>query len=225
MESPVDVARALESRDEALAAAIAELLELEQAVDRIRRRAEEIEALRARLPEQRAALQQRLADAREELERRRTVAREAEEALARGEEKGDAEQIAAARRAVVRTNDEASMAEKRVARLEQLTEDLERRSEEDEREAPTLEARAAEVALHVAELSRVRPLTPPAPGVPEVIDWAGRAKAALFVARNGLERERESVVREANELAAAILGEPMLVTSVTTVRRRLEESR
>ncbi|MBA3788673.1 MAG: hypothetical protein H0X21_08270, partial [Actinobacteria bacterium] len=54
-------------------------------------------------------------------------------------------------------------------------------------------------------------------------EWVSRAHAAVFVARSGLETERERVVREANELAASVLGEPFSATSVDVVRKRLEQ--
>jgi chromosome segregation protein len=224
VDTPAEVARELEARDEALAAATAELLELEQEIEQIRRRAEEIGSLRARLPEERAALAQRLSEAHAELERRRAAAREAEEELERAEEKGNRDEIAAARRAVVRTKDEEGTATKRVTRIEQLAADLDREATEAEREAPTLEAEAAKAAARLADLGRVAPPQTPEKGLHAVTQWAARAKAALFVARSGIERERDSVVREANELGAAILGEPLMASSVTGVRRRLEET-
>ena len=70
---------------------------------------------------------------------------------------------------------------------------------------------------------RVAHPEPPAPGIEGVLEWAARAHAAVFVARSGLETERERVVREANELAASVLGEPLYATSVALVRQRLEE--
>ncbi len=224
METPVEVARELEARDEALAAAIADLLELEQESEQLRERAVEIEALRERLPAERLALQQRAAEAGAELERRQAEARHAEEELERAEEKGNREEIAAARRAVVRTKDEASTAAKRVGRLTNAAEDLEREAEAADGEAPALEEGAAKTAARLASVDRLSAPESPAPGLPAVVDWGARAKAALFVARSGLERERESVVREANELGASVLGEPLIAASVAGVRRRLEES-
>jgi DNA repair exonuclease SbcCD ATPase subunit len=222
VETPVEVARELEARDEALAIAIADLLELEQEAERLRGRAGEIEALRERLPAERLPLAERVADARTELERRRAEARHAEEELERAEEKGNREEIAGARRAVVRTKDEASTAAKRVDRLTNTAEDLEREAEAAEREAPALEDDAAKTAARLASAERLSAPEPPAPGLPAVVEWGARAKAALFVARSGLERERESVVREANELGASVLGEPLIAASAAGVRRRLE---
>jgi hypothetical protein len=63
---------------------------------------------------------------------------------------------------------------------------------------------------------------PPGPGIAGVLEWAASAHAAVLVVRSGLETERERVVREANELASSVLGEPLYATSVAAVRRRLE---
>src|SRR5205807_250420 len=59
-----------------------------------------------------------------------------------------------------------------------------------------------------------RTVEPPAPGLAAVLDWSSRARGAVFVARGGLEQERERIVREAQELGATFLGEQF-----STVRR------
>ncbi|HEY6053739.1 MAG TPA: hypothetical protein VIU86_07385, partial [Gaiellaceae bacterium] len=61
-------------------------------------------------------------------------------------------------------------------------------------------------------------------GLGGLIEWTTRARAALFVAVGGLESERERIVREANELGAAVLGDASVVTSVRLVRERIESS-
>ena len=64
---------------------------------------------------------------------------------------------------------------------------------------------------------------PPERGLDGLADWGARAHAAVFVARSGLETERGRVVREASELAASVLGDPLAATSVAGIRERLEE--
>ena len=93
-------------------------------------------------------------------------------------------------------------------------------------EAEALVAEAQEVAQRVFEVPRLSDSgrTEPGTSLSEIEEWGARAHAALFVVRGGLEREREQVVREANELAAAALGEQLAGASVALVRRRLEES-
>ena len=61
-------------------------------------------------------------------------------------------------------------------------------------------------------------------GLDGLLEWASRARAAILVARGGLETERERAVREANELAAAVLGEELGATRVSAVRERLERA-
>jgi hypothetical protein len=51
------------------------------------------------------------------------------------------------------------------------------------------------------------------------------AGAALFVARGSVAAERDAVIRQANELASAMLGEPVAAGSVAVVRRQLERNR
>jgi hypothetical protein len=89
-----------------------------------------------------------------------------------------------------------------------------------------LEERSRAVSGRVAALARVsrEGAEAPEPGLEGTIAWASRARAALWVVRSGLEGERERVVREANELGASVLGEPLAATSVATVRKRLERA-
>ena len=57
-----------------------------------------------------------------------------------------------------------------------------------------------------------------------VLDWAARARGDLLVAHAGLETERDKVVREATELVASALGEPLPGKGVAGVRERLSRS-
>jgi hypothetical protein len=58
----------------------------------------------------------------------------------------------------------------------------------------------------------------------EIVEWGGRAHAALFVVRGGLAVERERIVREAGELGSVVLGEPVAGSSVGAVRRLIERA-
>ena len=224
MEGALDVVRELERRDDALGIAIAELEVLEAETEELRARAAAVEELRARLPDERRTLDLRIGESREELERRRAEERDAQAELELAEEKGDRERLAEARRAVVRAQDAASSAAKRLERAERLFAELEDAAAAAERDAPTLEQRAAIDAGELEKVPRLAAPPRPEPGLAAVVDWAGRARAALFVTRNATEREREAIVREANELGAATLGEPLFASSVAQLRRRLEES-
>jgi chromosome segregation ATPase len=225
-ERALRLARELEQRDAALAASIAELAELERDVEWLRARAEEVQALLDRLPAERVAAAADVASAREELAVRQGALREAEAALAAAEGGRDEEAVAAARRGLVRARDAVSSAERKLARAEAAAAEVERSADAARRETPELEERARKVASRMRGVARVARAGAEDPGLTlaGVVDWAARARATLFVARGGLETERERGVREANELGASVLGEPLVATSVALVRRRLEES-
>jgi chromosome segregation ATPase len=224
-ERALRIARELEERDAALAASIAELAELEQEVEWLRERAAEVQALLDRLPVEREAAGAEVAAAREELAARERTLRDDEAALAAAEGGRDEEAIAAARRRLVRGRDAVSSAARKLARVEQAAAELARAGEAAGRKAPELEARARELAARMRGMPRVARAgaQDPEPTLADVIEWAARARATVFVARGGLETERERAVREANELGASVLGEPLAATSVALVRRRLEE--
>jgi chromosome segregation ATPase len=61
----------------------------------------------------------------------------------------------------------------------------------------------------------------PGAGLHEVEAWAEVARAALFVARGQLAAERDAVIRQANEIGALALGEPLAAASVAVVARRI----
>jgi chromosome segregation ATPase len=225
-ERALGLARELEHRDEALAASIAELVELEAEAAALGTQAAELAQFVERLPEARRRAEGAIDEAEEERECRRAEFKRAEDALAEAEQRRrpDDEEVAAARRAVVRTRDALASAERKLARAADEAARLEARAAESEAEVPRLEGLAHRLAERLRSLPRVSRAgaTEPQPGLEGALDWAGRARAALFVARSGLETERERVVREANELGASVLGEPMFATSVALVRRRLE---
>jgi len=63
---------------------------------------------------------------------------------------------------------------------------------------------------------------PPAPaGVRELVEWASHAHAELFVAAGQLDAQRDRVIREANELATMLLGEPTYGSSVAQLAQRV----
>jgi hypothetical protein len=217
------LARELEARDQRLAAAIAEVEELQRSADEVRERASAIEDFLARLPLEQEAAEEALREAAGDAEVRRLAADDAGVELERAERSGDRERVAAARRAHVRARDAAASAERKAARAAEALEELVREEQSMRAEAPRLKERARELAGRLAAVRRIsrRAAAPPGPGLDGTIEWGARARAALFVVRGGLDAERERVVREANELAASVLGEPAAATSVSLVRERL----
>jgi hypothetical protein len=220
MDERLAFATELEERDLALAGRIDALAEISAEVDSIRARAAEIESALSAAPAERSHLDE--ADA--EVERDRELAQaglaEAEAALegARGEDAREA-----ARQRVARAGVDAHAVDERRDRLVARRARLEQEVEQLGTEKLDLDRRAGEAATRLEESSRVSSIALPEPGLAGLVDWGARAHAAVVVARGGLESERERVVREANELASSVLGEPLYTASVAHVRSRLEE--
>jgi replicative DNA helicase len=215
-------ARDLEAEDSTLAEAIGEIEALRREAGELFGRASHAVEFLARLPEARTASAAAREEAEAELERRLEEAADAEARLERAEKE---EAVLAARRAMVRTRDLASGAERKVARLEAEAEALESEAQSIEARLPELDRQAAELAGRVAGVGRAPDAGLPAPGAAGAAAWASHAEASLFVARGGLETERERVIRQANELGAAALGEPLSASSVSRVREQLEKLR
>jgi chromosome segregation ATPase len=213
----VQLARELEQRDTTIADALATVRALQADVEELREHAQAARAIVERHADARAEVEHALDETRIELHAREEELATAEAELASARE-GEPE--LAARRALTRAGDAATSARQRVARVEHERETLEREHARAEADVPRLRARAAELAARLTA-------TPRATAVPfdeDEIEWTSRARAALFVAAASLETEREQVVREANELAAAALGDPTSATSVSLVRARIEQS-
>jgi chromosome segregation protein len=218
--------RELERADEAASVVLAELDELRREIEALRARSLELEAFLARLPSERARLAAGIDAAEREVTTARDALAAAELELAAAEREGKRERLAAARRAEVRTRDALRDAERRASELRAR----EARLEEDAREAADETPRVEERARALAEALRGRPRfaervgESPAAGLAGVVDWASNALAALFVARAGLASEREAVIRQANELGALVLGEPLMAASASSVTRRVERA-
>ena len=220
MDALLAFAAELEERDAALRERIDLLGELGRQVDEARARAEEVAQVINRLPRDREQVQASLAEAERELETaaaaharaRRDVER------ARGEDA-----LAAARRHEAHAATDVRTSEDRRERLVARRDELDRAERAAAEEIRALDAGGRELAVELAAAPRVAAPEAPAAGLDGLADWGARAHAAVFVARSGLETERGRVVREANELAASVLGEPLYSTSVAGVRERLEE--
>ena len=219
MDARLALAAELEQQDRAVAQRLEALAELAGAVAELRAGAEAVRAFHEALPGERAHLDEAEAEAIRGLEQARAAVAAAQDAVARARGE-DARETA--RRDEARAASALRAAEERLERLRGRRSVLERQAEQREVEAVGLERRAGELAAGLAASPRVSATAPPEPGLEGVLDWASRAHAALLVARGGLETERERIVREANELASSVLGEPLHSTSVALVRTRLE---
>lgn len=221
MDARLAFAVELEQRDAMVTERIEALASSGADVDRIRRRAAELRSLLERVPAERAHLDDAAAEAARALESASAALAEAEATLgrARGDEAREAARLVAARAAAaVRAEEE------RRERLAGRRAALEHEAEQLGEEAAGLERQARDVTARLSESTRVSATAAPEPGLAGVIAWAARAHAAVLVARGGLESEREGIVREANELASSVLGEPLYTASVAHVRGRLEQA-
>lgn len=228
VDSLLALAAELEARDERIAAEIEELAGLDGRAAALKDRGGAVRAFRERLPSERAHLDRALAEVESDLDRARDSLAAAARALAELEAKRrpDAERPAAARRVEAHARDDLGAAESVLARVHARRASLEAEALRLDADVPGLEAEAHRLAAALRALPRVSRSggLDAEPGLDGLLEWAGRAHAALLVARGGLETERERTVREANELAAAALGEELGSIRVALVRERLERA-
>jgi hypothetical protein len=214
--------RELERADEEVAAVLTEVDELYDGVEGVRTRTLALTELCERLPAEREAAERFRADAEAERRRTEAAAERAEADLVEAEAQGEPERLAAARRFEIRARDAAGIAARRAAEAAAAASELADREAAAEREVGLLEGRAAELAAAL----RARPRLAEAGAAPDrgldgLARWASGARAALLVARSALAAERDAVIRQANELGALVLGEP-LTSSAAAVARRVE---
>ena len=205
-ERAVNELRRLAALDAELAESASTLRELDGTVATIRRRTEAIDAFFADYPEAEAHRGAELKEAQEELLRRRDELAAAQRTLAEAHEE---EARIHAEHAVARALDHIAVAEDRLARARSAHNELERDAAALPRELDELEVRARAI-----------------PGVPRfcssLIEWASHAHAELFVAAGQIDVQRERVIREANELASMLLGEPTYGATVAQALARVE---
>ncbi len=205
---------------------LAELDRLLEQTAAVRARSDRIAAVLESAPSERARIDGEVSAAEHDVHVRSAALAEAEAQLVEAQAGADEEQLAALRRAVVRAGDALSIAEKRAAASRAEATELERGLAEVEQEVPEIESQASSLAGSLRDRARLarEAARPPAPGLDGVAEWATSARAALVVARSGLETEREAVIRQANELGSAVLGEPLEASSAALVAQRVEQA-
>jgi hypothetical protein len=215
VETLLSFAEELERRDADVAQALREVERLQREVEEMRVHGTAAVTLLASLPsalaevdvDERAAVAEQLeADA---------AARDAEAALQRARK--DDERLAA-ERVLQRARDRALAAERWVAQVNEERASLEAEAEKQRAAAMLLAARAAELA------PLVRDVPSPSGGIEGALAWASRARGELLLERSALASERDTLVREASELLASVLGEALTTTGVAGVRDRLERA-
>jgi len=212
VESLLSFAEGLERRDAELAQALTGVERLQSEVEELRVHASAAGAFLDALP---AALAERAADERTANEARdqaEQVVRSAQQLVERA---GKEDRRLEAERAVQQARDDLHAAEFWVAQAREAHAELERDGAARRIEAESLTRRAVELA------PRVRDVPAGSPSLDGALEWASRARGALLLQRSALARERDEVVREATELLASVLGDPLTVTTVAGVRERL----
>lgn len=212
VESLLSFAEELERRDADVAQALTGVERLQSELEELRAHAAATAAFLDALP---AALAERAADERDASGARdhaEQAVRTAEQLVERA---GNEDQRLEAERALQQMRDDLHASEFWVAQSREAHAELERDGAARRVEADALAQRAVELA------PRVRDVPPASPSLDGAVEWAARARGALLLQRAGLARERDEVVREATELLASVLGDPLTATAVAGVRERL----
>jgi hypothetical protein len=205
----------LERSEEEVAAELAEIDELYAACEQVRLAAHDLVDFLERLPEARAAAAREVGEAARALEEAGAVFEEAEQELAAAEKTGDQDVLAAARRFHVRTRDARHLSERRARAAEDHAAELEAAATAADEHVKELNARARELAQVLGRRPRVAAGTeiPPDASPAQAAEWGTEARAALLVARGQVAAERDALVRQANELASNVVGEPVAAMS------------
>jgi chromosome segregation ATPase len=198
--------RGLAARDAELAERGAEIARRDAEVGAIRGRAEELEAALAAQPAERRSRETEVDEAGAELERRRGELAHAERVLEEAQTEDEREHE---RHAVDGAVEHTTGAQARLDRAEAVLAYLERETRDIPLELEQLELRAR----------RLRGAPAPAGSLSE---WASRAHAEAFVAAGQIDMERERIIREANELASMLLGEPAYGSTPAQALARVE---
>jgi DNA repair exonuclease SbcCD ATPase subunit len=202
----------LANRDAELAGRAELIRDLDARVAELRQRAESIDAFFADYPDAEARLRAAVSAARGELERRREELASAERGLTSAQDEESRER---AQHELERADDHVRVAVAALDRAKDAAEELERRAAALPEELPRLETAAREIAARFAGLPA------PPPGPRDLVEWTSQAHAELFVGAGDVATQRERVIREANELATMLLGEPTYGSTIDQVLARV----
>jgi hypothetical protein len=216
--------RQLERADEATEVELASIDELSLEVQELHARALELREFFVRLPEELAAAAEAVGDAERVLDEARAAAEQARLELAAAEKDGNRDRLADARRFELRSLDSLHMAERAATSAREHDARLAADAKAAEREMAALERSARELSSRLAATPRLadEAVAPPEAGAAGVVEWGTRARAALLVGRSQLATERDAIVRQANELGAAVLGETLPPLGAAGIARRVE---
>jgi DNA repair exonuclease SbcCD ATPase subunit len=202
----VEELRALAARDRELEERASSLRSLDAAVAEIRERAEAITAFFAGLAAQDQRLREIEARERDALSRRCSELKEARAGV-----EGS------------RSDEERLLAEKRLARAVDHVKHAERALEQARGERRAFDKNADRLTGELSGLqARARAM---GASDEDIVRWASHKHAELFVALGQLNTERERVIREVNELATSLVGEPTFGWTPAQVLARVERLR
>jgi len=220
-ERILDALAELERTDEEIGAALNDLDALAAELDSIRSGAAELQAFQRGLPSERERLSAELERARAEATAAQDAMAEAEQAVRTAEPAGAQE----AERFLVRARDRLAGAERRAAAAASKRGELENEVNEAAVKGLELQAHARKLAAELGGKSQVADDAgkEPSAGLDGLESWAEVARAALFVARGQLASQRDAVIRQANEIGAAALGEPLTAMGTGALARRVEQ--
>lgn len=223
---PLALARDLEQLDKAMATQLAAVAAMSHAVASFRSRVDELQCRLEALPAERTRLTESRVVADGEIGRATTDLERAEGRLAeleRARRRRD-DEVERAVKEVSTARDALADARASAARVTDALAALHDTEQGYRREEVELGGRATALARRIEALERVAAgaTRTPGSGLDDLEGWASQSRAALFVARGTLEREREQIVVEANLLGTSVLGEELGASGVALVRRRLE---
>jgi len=214
--------RELEVADGQKASLLGELDRLALEVEAVRNAASRLEEFEASLPAAREAAMDELSSSHLHVIRGSVEVSEAEDALGRAtkERRREAELFA------VRARDRLAVARRRHAQARAACDRLDAEAQAAESEARKVGQKAGALARELRGRARLARDAGSKPGKSwgEIKQWCEGARAALFVARGQLAAERDALIRQANELGTAALGEPLGAASTSAVVRRVEDA-
>ena len=205
----------LERSEEEVAAELAEVDELYATCEQVRLAALDLVDFLERLPDAREAAAREIDESAQALQEATAAFEQAEQGLAATAKGDDRERLAAARRFHIRTRDAMNLTERRAQAAEDRAAELEAAATAAEEHVRELNARARELAQVLGRRPRVAVETGTAADASpaQVAEWGTQVRAALLVARSQIAAERDALVRQANELAANAVGEPVAAMS------------
>jgi chromosome segregation ATPase len=195
--------RDLAGHDAELTAEADELRRRDDDVAAIRVGAEAIDAFFSSYANQQARHGSAIAAARADLAHRLEELAQADAVLARAR---DEDARIHAQHAVDRAHDHRAVAESTLQRAEGELAELEREAAALPHELAELERRAGGGVA----------------GARGLIEWASHTHAELFVAAGQIATSRERLIREADELASMLLGEPTYGATIAQALARVE---